>query len=46
MFETYTLGYCSHHKDDLEELHSAAEFAYNSSATDDFGRSPFELDVR
>lgn len=45
MVENYLRCYCSYHQDDWDELLPAAEFAYNSSVSEDLGISPFELDL-
>lgn len=45
LVENYLRCYCSYHQDDWDTLLPAAEFAYNSSVSDDLGMSPFELDL-
>ena len=45
MVENYLRCYCSYHQDNWDELLPAAEFAYNSSVSEDLGMSPFELDI-
>ena len=45
MIENYLRCYVSYHQDNWDELLASAEFAYNSSITEDLGCSPFELDL-
>jgi len=45
MVENYLRCYCSYHQDDWDELLPSAEFAYNSSVSEDLSISPFELDL-
>ena len=45
MVENYLRCYCSYYQNEWDELHPAAQFAYNSAVTDDLGMSPFELDL-
>ncbi len=45
MVENYLRCYCSHHQNDWDELLSSAEFAYNSAVSDDFGMSPFQMNL-
>ncbi len=45
MIENYLRCYVSYHQDDWDDLLASAEFAYNSSVTEDLGCSPFELDI-
>ena len=45
MVENYLRCYCSLRQDDWDTLLPAAEFAYNSSVSDDLGCSTFEVDL-
>lgn len=45
MIENYLRCYCNYHQDNWDELLASAEFAYNSSVSEDVGTSPFELDL-
>ena len=45
MVENYLRCYCSVKQNDWDEFLPAAEFAYNSSETQDLGASPFEIDL-
>ena len=42
MVENYLRCYCNFHQDNWDELLPSAEFAYNSSLSEDLGKSPFE----
>ncbi len=45
MVENYLRCYCSYHQKDWDELLASAEFAHNSAVSDEFGTSPFEVDL-
>ena len=45
MVQKYLCCYCNYNQDNWDELLPAAEFAYNSAVTEDFGISPFEMDL-
>lgn len=45
MLENYLRCYCSLRQDDWDELLPAAEFAYNSSKSDELQATPFEVDL-
>ena len=45
MVENYLRCYCNYHQNDWDELLPGAEFAYNSSISEDLGMTPFEIDL-
>jgi len=45
MIGNYLRCYVSYHQNDWDELLASAEFAYNSSVSEDLKCSPFELDI-
>lgn len=44
MVENYLQCFCSYYQDNWDKLLPAAEFANNSSVSEDLEMSPFELD--
>lgn len=45
MIENYLRCYCNYHQDNWDELLPSAEFAYNSSISQDLGMTPFEAEL-